>query len=64
MLSLKREGWRDDSTLEGRGPGEVSSSSKSGGSADMPAPALCATSGREQLQQGSPLFDHLIGADK
>src|SRR5712691_1893353 len=29
--------------------------------ADMPAPPLGARSGCEQLQQGSPLFDHLVG---
>jgi hypothetical protein len=30
--------------------------------ADVSASPLCATSGCEQSQQGSPLFDHLVGA--
>src|SRR5262249_34282038 len=34
----------------------------SGAKADIPLPPLSAISGREQMQQVAPLFDHLVGA--
>ena len=37
---------------------------KSGHSARPPTCRLCATSGCEQLQHRSPLFDHLVGAQQ